>query len=159
MSDIVQIRDVASTLLPVNAGIVNQTAGATAAVVSGTIDRLDPNTGSLANALMIALMWSATLAATYTLSLGSLEIDTSPDGSTWTTWDASAALPNPGVVATGPAGGGTLSGVVKVGAALDFTGAMRYLRFKYTPTLSNTSADTFHGAVAAILAGYDRLKA
>jgi hypothetical protein len=156
MADFVTQRDIGATVrlgsTPTFSAI---TAGSNSgtAVTSAGVDRLDPGTGSLAGSCKLALAYSSTLAANKTLSIGSVVVNTSPDDATWSTFGTFAA---PGVLATGPAGGATLTGV----AALDIGDlelASRYLEFVFTPTLSATSTDTAEIASLVVFGGFDRL--
>jgi hypothetical protein len=124
-------------------------------VTSAGVDRLDPATGSLAGSCKLALAYSTVLGATHTLAIGAVVVNTSPDDTTWSTFGTFTA---PGTLATGPTGGGTLTGVGQIDIG-DLEMASRYLEFVYTPTLSATSADTAELAAIVVLGGYDRLPA
>jgi hypothetical protein len=159
MSDLVQIRDVGDTLTAVLASafdaIVAGGAGNGVAVTGAKVDRLDPNTGSLANSAKFVLAWSATLAATKSLNLTAVKIEQSIDG---TTWDAAAfqTFTDPGTVATSAAGG-TVTGTTSFAVELD--PAKRFVRIDFTPTLTNTVTDTATIVALAVLGGFDRLAA
>jgi hypothetical protein len=156
---LVHIHDVGDLLTVSQASTLDSiTAGGTGdntAVTGTAVDRLDPATGALAGSAKFSILWSAALTATFTLSLKAVSIDHSPDGSTWTTGFAS--FTDPGVVATGPTGGGTVTGVTSFN--VDLTGAYRYVRLHYTPDMSETATDTATLWAAAIKGGYDRLPA
>ncbi len=131
------------------------TAGGTGAgtqVVGLTVDRMGMGTGSLAQSALMGVIYETTLAAGDTLSLA-YEIDSSPDGSTWTNIQSATAA----VVATGPTGGGTIKSEFNVAA--DLTGAARYVRFSYTPTFSAPNTDTFYGDGVGAFGGFARLAA
>lgn len=157
MADLPSLRNIGDLLITSLASVpVSVTAGGTGdntAVTGTTIDRLDPATGALAGSVKLSLLWTTTLAAAATLSLKTISISHSPDGSTWTTGFATFA--DPGVVATGPAGGGTVTGVTSVG--YDLTGAYRFIRLLWMPDLSAANTDTATIWGAAIKAGFDRL--
>jgi hypothetical protein len=116
--------------------------------------------GNLPMGAIFELAYSATLAATKTLSIGTVQVQSSPDGSTWTTnFDQTGSLttqasewPAAGVIDTGAAGGSTQKGVVAYGTNLK--GCQRYVRFNFTPTLSATSIDVANITVAAVLSGF-----
>jgi hypothetical protein len=161
MSDIVQIHDIGDLLKIAGASAFTSVtaagAGDNTAVVGSTIDRLDAATGSLARSAAFALAWTTTLAATKTLSFKTVKVEQSSDG---TNWDATAYFTltvDPGVVATGPGGGGTVAGTTQVN--VDLNSAKRYVRFDWTPDLSNTATDTATIVAAGVLAGYDRIPA
>ena len=126
-------------------------AGNGVLVVGNTVDRLDPNNGSLSLSVLFSIIASATLAATKTLSIMTVTIEHSPDGVNWSTYLTPTA---PGVVSTGA---GTI--VTSTSIAADLVDAFRYVRLKWTPTLSNTATDTATILAAATLAGTDRLPA
>ena len=157
MSDIVDIHNIGSKIrAAIGSAFTSVTAGGAGngtPVVGATIDRLDPNTGSLAASAQLDIFWSATLTATKTLSLAGLKVEQSADGTNWAA-TSYLSFPDPGVVDSGTGSG---SGVYSVSA--DLNAAMRYVRFDWTPTLSNTATDTATLLGAAILAGYDRLAA
>jgi hypothetical protein len=54
------------------------------------------------------IIWETVLGATNTLTLKGFKVEDSADGSSWATY---ATLSDPGVVATGPTGGGTVRGI------------------------------------------------
>jgi hypothetical protein len=156
MADIVLQRDVQSLLTArLASAFVSATAGGAgnATAVTGLIiDRMA--TGSLPLNAELMFAYSATLAANKTLSIGALSLSDSADGSTFATL---STYTDPGVFATGPTGGATLTGVLKLGVALG--AARRFIRFGFTPTLSNTSTDTASLVAVLNLAGFDRLPA
>ncbi len=151
-----ELRDVASLLTAKIASVFDSaTAGGTgdATAVNGTtIDRFAGG-GVPLNAELL-LVWKAVLAAAATLSLGAVKVQDSADGSTWADYQT---FTDPGVVATGPAGGGTVYGVTKLGVNLG--SARRYIRFNFTPDLSAANTDTAIVVAVMNLAGFDRLPA
>lgn len=154
------LRNVGAYLLSVIASaFVSATAGGSgdATAVTGiAIDRLNPSTGSLAACARFGIAWSAVLAQDKTLSLGTVLIEQSDDG---TNFDATAyeTFTDPGVVATGGTGGSTERGITPFD--VDLGNAKRWVRIKFTPDLSNTATDTASLLAFADLAGFDRLPA
>jgi hypothetical protein len=128
------------------------TAGGTGdntAVTGLTIDR---TAYGLAASAVFNIVWEAALAQTQTLTLKTLKVEDSADGSTWATY---LTITDPGVVATGPTGGGTLRGVTRVNAYLG--SARRYIRFDWTPDLSASGTDTLLAMAHATFSGFSHL--
>ena len=132
---------------------------------SSSIDREGLSTGSLPRTADVDVFYSATLGAGATLSLY-LEVDSAPDNATWTPYAIEAST----VIATGPAGGGTVSGVYRMTVpssdnfentpSIDLNGAQRFLRVLGVPHLSRTGTDTaVIQAIGLVLAGFDQLAA
>ncbi len=148
--------------------IANLTAGGAGngvAVTSSSLDRQGFPTGSPPLSMDLGINWYAVLAAGKTLSL-QVQLQTSPDNVNWTNYLSAASA----IVATGPAGGGTLFGVYRLivpsadnpanipGVSLN--SASRYVRAVVTPTLSATATDTAQVQdINAILGGFDSLPA
>ncbi|MDE2342925.1 MAG: hypothetical protein KGL63_05955 [Betaproteobacteria bacterium] len=147
-------------------------AGNNIAVVGLTIDRetLQPYGAAapIDNATPIGAVflvnYEAALTATDTLSLNGVKVEHSADGATWETYSQQAtadtnniAWPAAGVVDTGGAGGTTQRGCVAYGTNLQ--GAMRYVRFDFTPVLSAAVTDTATIMVSAVLSGYGEVPA
>lgn len=157
MSDIVVQRDLGSlTTAKIGSAFATATAGGAgdATAVAGiAIDRL---AGNIPLNAEILLAFTATLAATKTLSIGTVKVEQSADGANW---DATAykAFTDPGIVATGQAGGSTEKGVVKL--QVDLRSAKRFVRFGFTPDLSASGTDTATAVAIWNLAGFDRLPA
>lgn len=153
MSDHVTQRNIAALVSPRLASAVTALtaagSGDATAIAGIVIDR--KALGMPLNAVL-TLFFTAVLAATKTLSLGTVKIQDSADGSTFADF---LTFTDPGVVATGPTGGGTVNGQVNLAANL--AGAKQYLKVLFTPDLSATSTDT--ASVGALLgfAGFDRL--
>jgi hypothetical protein len=130
-----------------------------------SIDREGLSTGSLPRSADIDVIYSAQLGSGHTLSLY-LDLQTSPDNVNWTDYATEAAA----VVATGPSGGGHVTGVYRMvtqttadnpvpGPGIGLNNASRYLRLNMTPHLSATSTDTAIISAVAVLAGFDQLAA
>jgi len=128
-------------------------AGDNTAVTGVSIDR-----GAIGMPLsaVLDIAWEATLGAAATLTLKDVKIEQSADGSNW---DATAykSFTDPGVVATGPGGGGTVRGVTKL--AVDLQSAKQFVRVKHTPDLSAANTDTAKTVPVWNFAGQDRLPA
>lgn len=167
MNPLLIAKNLASMTIPVAASAhVSATAGGAGnntAATGLTIDRETLQSygagATLTNVVPIGavflLFYDTTLTATKTLSIGTVQVQHSPDNSTWTTlWDQSgtasltepAGWPASGVVATA-----TGQGVLAYQA--DLQGAYRYVRFNFTPDLSNTATDTATLAAVAVLSG------
>jgi hypothetical protein len=153
MSMLTLIHNVAALVTPRWAGPATgaptQTAGATAAVTGITIDRNAFNAGSLPKSAVFTANFYTSLSAGKTLSFA-FEVDSSPDGSTWTSYATQAATVY--ASATGAQTG-------QADFAVDLGNAQRYLRLIVTPTLSNTGTDTVQVIPTAVFAGFDRLPA
>ncbi|GEL75203.1 hypothetical protein [Myxococcus virescens] len=116
-------------------------AGDNVAVVGASIDRM--GFGSSA----VAVTYSATLAAAATLSI-TVQREQSDDG---TTWEAATTVLPAQVVATGPGGGGTVRGEVKLRESYET--AARFVRYSVTPNLSASATDTASVACTVVLGG------
>lgn len=100
----------------------------------------------------IAIPFTATLGQGETLSIAhTLQHGTAANLSDAATYQSRAAT----VVATGPTGGGTVSGVVKVNVPL--RGARRYVRLNFTPDLSRANTDTAALSAVMVFGGAERL--
>lgn len=147
--------DIASVIAPrIASAFTSATAGGTGdntSVVGATLDRAALGLPLCAE---VGVFFSATLAATKTLSITALKVEDSADGSTWADY---AVLTAPGVVATGPTGGGTVSGQATSGVNL--SGARKYIRVTHTPDLSATGTDTATTVAIAVLAGFTPIPA
>lgn len=93
----------------------------------------------------------AVLAATATLTVIG-QIETSPDGTTWTALATNVTL----LTLTGGAGGSTETGVARIGCDV-LQNNYAYVRVKVTPDLSAANTDTaVIGAGVAVLASSDQ---
>ena|SRR5579862_7597163 len=168
MGDIVTQRDIGSlidvkslsTLLSWTAG-----GGADSATFTGTvIDREAFATGSLPNTVDVGVWYSATLGSGHTLSL-QFDLQDSADNSAFSDYATEAAA----VIATGPSGGGVVTGIARMAVAntnapsghpsVDVRGARRYLRPMVIPHLSATGTDTAQIVAIGVFAGFDFLAA
>lgn len=154
MSDIVLQQDVGSlgSLLRLSAEATATAGGAgnSATTTGATIDRFAFGSASPPGSVEAAVLFDATLASGKTLSIG-YSIQDSPDGSNWSDYQTATYA----VVATGPSGGGAVSGQLQIGARL--TSARRYVRLNSALTLSATGTDTAITRGAGFFAGFDRL--
>jgi len=132
-----------------NTAVTAGGAGDATAVTGVIIDRAAlrwPKSG------VFAVPFTATLAANETLSLAM----TLQHGETANLADATTfATRANAVVATGPAGGGTVTGTVELDVNL--VGASRYLRLNFTPDHSRANTDTSALSGVAVLGGADRV--
>lgn len=101
---------------------------------------------------VIAIPFTATLAADKTLGV-SWKLETGADSGLSDAKELSSAAT--AVVATGPAGGGTLTGTIEANVPL--MGAGRYVRLKFTPDLSALTVDTAELSAVFAFGGADRL--
>lgn len=101
---------------------------------------------------VVAIPFTATLAAAATLSVAM----TVQDGDAANLSDAAtfASRPN-AVVATGPGGGGTVTGTIEFD--VNFEGAKRYVRANFTPDLSAANTDTAALSQVIVFGGARRL--
>jgi hypothetical protein len=140
---------------------VARAAANTAATAGGTGDNtlvtgviIDRAASGWAQSCVVAIPFTATLAAAATLSVGGVLQDGENSGLS----DAGtfATLTN-AVVATGPSGGGTVTGVVELNVNL--AGAKRYVRLNFTPDLSASGTDTAALSAVLVFGGATRLPA
>lgn len=101
---------------------------------------------------LVVIPFTATLAAAATLSIA-WDID-SGDASNLAGADVLEAA-TATVVATGPGGGGTVTG--ELTAKVNLAGAGRYLRLNFTPDLSAANTDTAALSSVIVFGGMDRL--
>lgn len=160
MGDIVQQRNIGAVgdLLRLS-DQASATAGGTgdATTVTGyTIDRMkigsSGSAGSMPLSALVAVLFAATLASGKTLSV-TFDVQDSPDGTNFSDYQTAAAA----VVATGPSGGGAVTGQAVLQVSL--TSARRYVRLLFVPDLSATGTDTATAIGAAFVGGFDRLAA
>ncbi len=154
--DRIYMTDVASLVTArVASAFVSATAGGAGnntSAVGLTIDR--QSLGSLPLCGEIEIPFEAVLAQGDTLSISALAVEDSADGTSWATYQTMTA---PGVVATGPTGGGTVHGQASVGVNL--SSARRYVRVDHTPVLSAANTDTAKTLAVLVLGGFDELPA
>ncbi|GGW24012.1 hypothetical protein GCM10011452_09250 [Gemmobacter lanyuensis] len=140
---------------------VRRAAANTAATAGGSGDNtevvgviLDRAALGFPQSAVVAIPYTATLAAGATLAIA-WDID---EGNNSGLSDAdvltSAAA---AVVATGPAGGGTVTGTFEANVSL--AGAGRYVRLNFTPNLSAANTDTAALSAVIVFGGSDRLPA
>lgn len=148
-----QLRDIGSLIkvdrAAANTSITAGGGGDNTAVTGVIIDRAAIGWPESA---VLAIPFTATLAATATLSLAYTvqEGQASNLGDAATLASALAA-----VVATGPAGGGTVTGTFEV--SLNLRGAGRYVRCNFTPDLSAANTDTAALSAVLVTGGANRL--
>jgi len=154
MSSIVLQRDVGAlgSLKRLSAEATATAAGSgdSATTTGATIDRFAFGSGSPPNTVEAAVAYEATLASGKTLSFG-YALQDSADGTNWSDYQTATYA----VVATGPSGGGAVSGEFQVGASL--TSAREYVRFNFATDLSATGTDTAVARAVGFFAGPDRL--
>lgn len=131
-----------------NAAVTAAGAGDATAVPGEIIDRAEkgmPQSGVLAIPFTATLAEGETLSVAYTVEEGE-EDDLS---------DASTLASETVVAATGPTGGGTVTGCVEIDVKLRACG--RYVRLGYTPDLSASGTDTAALSAVLVCGGMDRL--
>jgi hypothetical protein len=168
MADIVLPRSIGELIdLEALSSVLSWTAGGASDSVTWTGLTIDRG-GFLGQPMPLSadvdVYWSAKLASGATLAL-TLDLQHSPDNSTWTDFATVAAA----TVATGPSGGGTLQGVTRMAITssnrpagtpgVDLKSAKRYVRLNVLSHLSATVTDTAVIAAVGVFAGYDRLAA
>ena len=102
---------------------------------------------------VVAVPFTATLAAAATLSVAI----TAQSGDAANLSDATTLATRSGVVATGPGGGGTVTGTVELD--INLSGAGRYVRANFTPDLSAANTDTAALSEVIVFGGQIRLPA
>ena len=101
---------------------------------------------------VLGIPYTATLAEGETLSVGySLESGNESDLSDATVLKTDASA----VIATGPTGGGTVTGTFEVD--LNISAAGQYVRAKFTPDLSAADTDTAALSGVLVFGGTDRV--
>jgi hypothetical protein len=154
MSDIVLQRDVASLgalkYLAAAAAAIAASTGDAATTTGSTINRFGFSGGGIPGAAVMGVAYDATLGSGKTLSIG-YAVQDSPDGTNWSDYQTATYA----VVATGPSGGGAVSGLLEVGVNL--SSARQYVRFNSNPDLSATGTDTAVTRSVGFFAGFDRL--
>lgn len=103
---------------------------------------------------VLAIPFSATLAEGETLSIA-CDIESSNDSNLSGATAVKTAVS--AVVATGPSGGGAVTGTLELDAAI--MGAGRYVRANFTPELSAANTDTAALSSVLVFGGADRLPA
>lgn len=150
-----QIRNIGSLIAVVRAAAnAAATAGSTgdATAVTGVI--IDRAAYGFPQSGVLAIPFTATLAAAATLSIGyTVQEGNAANLSDAATLKTATAV----VVATGPSGGGTVTGTFEVD--LNLAGAGRYIRANFTPDLSAANTDTAALSAVVVLGGADRLPA
>jgi hypothetical protein len=126
-------------------------AGDNTSVVGLTIDRAAFGVPQTAE---IVILSEAVLAAAATLSITALKVEDSADGSSWADYAVQTA---PGVVSTGPGGGGTVR--TQTAAGVNLSSARRYVRVTHTPDLSAANTDTAKTLAMVVFAGFPSIPA
>jgi hypothetical protein len=103
--------------------------------------------------MVASVLFDATLASGSTLTT-IITVSDSADNSTFAAYASEAAAV---VIATGPSGGGVVSGCHSL--AVDLSSARRYVRVDHVPDLTRAGTDTAITRAVAVLAGFDRLAA
>jgi hypothetical protein len=168
MADIVLQRNV-SALIDVKAlsAPLSWTAGGAADSVTdtgATIDREGFVGGGIALSADVDFYYSATLGSGHTLAV-SFDLQDSPDGTNFSDFMTEASA----VVATGPSGGGVVTGVARMSVpnasipagapGVNLSTARRYLRLLFVPHLSAAGTDTAIVGTLGVFGGFDRLAA
>jgi hypothetical protein len=153
------MRDLAGIIAAVSAGPrTNATAGGANAgttINGSTVDTSQLYSPSGANfpdryeSVVALLAVSATLGASDTVTVTAL-LQTSPDTVNWTTVTPSVPSAN-ALTLTGPTGGGTVEGVIKIGTATEYCD--QYVRVAYSSVFSASSTDTSDVAPVFVFGG------
>jgi hypothetical protein len=148
-----QIRSIGDLIKVARAAAnVAATAGGSgdAAEVTGPI--IDRAASGHPQSAVLAIPYTATLGEGETLSIAySIEEGQADDLSDAEVLTSATAA----VVATGPTGGGTVSGAFEVDLSLRAAG--NYVRTKFTPDLSAANTDTAALSAVLVFGGMDRL--
>jgi hypothetical protein len=148
----IQMKDIGALIKALraagNAALTAGGAGDNTAVPGVILDRAAigmPQSGLLAIPFTATLAAGETLSVTYTVAEG--EAADLSDAATLVTGTVAAA--------TGPTGGGTVTGCLELDVKLRAGG--RYVRVSYTPDLSAADTDTAALSALLICGGMDRL--
>lgn len=131
-----------------NTAVTAGGSGDATQVDSAWIDRLPADCGPFHSAKII-ISYTATLAAAATLAFAAQFRDAT-DGSGTGAANYLAAIGST-VVATGPTGGGTVTGTVELD--VDLVAAREFFQARITPDLSAANTDTAAFSVVAVLFG------
>lgn len=150
-----QLRDIGSLITvqraAANTAVTAGGAGDNTAVTGVILDRAAI---SWPESAVLAIPFTATLAATATLTLAY----TVQEGNAANLSDAvTIVTATAQVVATGPVGGGTVTGTFEVSVPL--RGAGRYVRANFTPDLSAANTDTAALSAVVVFGGANRVPA
>lgn len=164
MADMVTQRDIGS-LIDVKAGstLLAWTAGGAADSATFTGNSIDrEGFASLPDSLDLDVYYQATLGSGHTLAL-QFDLQHSADNSNFSDY----ATEQSQVIATGPSGGGAVSGMVRMAVpnsnapsghpGIDLRGAQRYVRPMLIPHLSATGTDTAEILAIGVFGGFDQL--
>lgn len=144
IGDLISVRRAAANTAATAAGTGDNTA-----VIGAIIDRVAIGTPQSA---VLAIPFTATLGEDETLSIGYTVQEGQDSGLSDAATLQTAAL---AVVATGPSGGGTVTGTFEVNVPLMAAG--RYVRANFTPDLSASGTDTAALAAVLVFGGAERL--
>lgn len=145
------VKDIGAYLYPVHADI-NVTG-----LAAGTGDNTEANgdwhaVPDDAQSLAVLVTWTTTLAESETLTLsGNIQDATAIGGTGAADFQAANSLAAT-VVATGPSGGGTVTGVTKI-RYKDIRAHRGFMRSQITGNLSASGIDTFEYAVTCVYGG------
>ena len=134
-----------------NTAVTAGGGGDNTAVTGAIIDRAArgfPQSAVLAIPFTATLQEGETLSIAYTVQEG--QASDLSDAATLKTGTSA-------VVATGPSGGGTVTGCLEVDVPLSAAG--QYVRANFTPNLSASGTDTAALSAVLVLGGMDRLPA
>jgi len=132
-----------------NTAVTAGGSGDNTAVTGVIIDRAEH---IFPQSAVLAIPYTATLAAGATLSIAV----TVQEGNAANLSDAETLFTAASaVVATGPSGGGTVTGTLEVD--LSIAGAGRYVRANFTPDLSASGTDTAALSAVLVFGGAERL--
>jgi hypothetical protein len=156
MTDILVSKNIGA-IVTVKNGSTNNTLTAAGAGDNTTkngvaIDRMGLGAG-MPLSMVASVLFDATLASGSTLT-ALITVSDSADNSTFAAYASEAAAVT---VATGPSGGGVVSGCHSL--AVDLSSARRWVRVDHVPHLTRAGTDTAITRAAATLAGFDRLVA
>lgn len=126
-------------------------SGDATTVTGVSVDRFSAGNGSLPLEAAMGVIYEATLASGATLRIG-YAIQDSADNSAFADYQTATYV----TVATGPSGGGAVSGIFDLGS-VNLGSARRYFRLNYMPDLSAGGTDTAVFRAVGFITGFDRL--
>jgi len=148
-----QMRDIGS-LIAVRRAAANTAVtaggGGDATAVTGVI--IDRAALGWPESAVLAIPFTATLAATETLSIAYTVQEGNDSGLSDV---ATLQTATGAVVATGPAGGGTVTGTFEVSVPMRAAG--RYVRANFTPDMSRAGTDTAALSAVLVFGGANRV--
>lgn len=144
------VKDIGDLIQQVSASaLATATAGGAGNNTQVTGSSIDRAAYGMPRSAQFAVAYETALTSAKTFGITAAKVEHSADNSAWTTF---ATLTAPGTLATGA---GTVDGIVTFN--VDLNSAYRYIRFDWTPSLSNTATDTVSQIAHVVLGGTTHL--